>query len=101
MAKHTPGPWMAHQNDNNDYEIMTANDAHISIGVVYGENQGGMGEADPEQFRSDAWLVAAAPELLEVLQNLMPLLGAGLNALEPRAKEIEAAEPAVAKTSRA
>lgn len=70
-AKHTPGPW---QVDHDDRPGMEWN-RHINSGpamtVCFMAHSDG---ADPERDRANAYLIAAAPELLEVAR-----LAAGIN----------------------
>ena len=74
MSAHTPGPWLAVANDHY-WEIRTFDeqigDACASKYLTAGDN----GEAN-------ARLIAAAPELLEALQEIVDYSGGAQNALE-------------------
>lgn len=74
MNKHTPGPWQAPtwpactnlQIGSDDYPFMHQVgfvDGQSAIAVAYGD-----GQCEAE---SNARLIAAAPELLEALRNLL------------------------------
>jgi len=65
MNKHTPGPWSVSIDDSND-----GVDA-IEPGVLWGCGCCG----SPNLNISDAHLIAAAPELLEVLIEITETLG--------------------------
>jgi hypothetical protein len=67
MPKHTPGPWnvwrLAPDSDPDQRQIVVAGvgcETEI-CGIIYND--------------ADAALLAAAPELLEALKNLLSLLG--------------------------
>lgn len=70
-AKHTPGPWVAHP-----IELMTAGlpytpvAANTLIAKVYSTAYG-----DHEQSQANARLMAAAPELLQALRDLLEAAG--------------------------
>lgn len=63
-VKHTPGPWKAHRTVSGDYQIR------------FGGKGGWLAEVfdddEPVEGRTeaDARLIAAAPEMLEALQEL-------------------------------
>jgi len=59
-AKHTPGPWIAHYcpEDGGEYSIHASNGIHVALSIG-----GTKSEA------ANARLIAAAPELLEALQE--------------------------------
>jgi hypothetical protein len=70
-AKHTPGPWKAVRNASF-WEVVTplpgqtldqANEYSPSLAYVWGEGE--------EQAEANARLIAAAPELLEALKEIV------------------------------
>lgn len=68
---HTPGPWKAAADGTRGFDILTDDDAALTVARVFGENSE-VGECEPGQAMSDAQLIASAPELLaacEALQN--------------------------------
>lgn len=71
-AKHTPGPWtVAAPSIHRVYPHVVAQNGVIVCNVKSSSNR--------PQARHDARLIAAAPELLEALQNLVDRSGsAGL-----------------------
>jgi hypothetical protein len=60
MSKHTPGPWTVGGPTGYFYQL----EINPSIGKVYGAG---------EELKANARLIAAAPELLEVLEELMSM----------------------------
>ena len=71
-AKHTPGPWKQHP----DYPLIIKEDnAPISDeGVTIANTTAHEGSGyfpNPSQGRANARLIAAAPELLEALQEIV------------------------------
>ena len=64
MSKHTPGPWMASQNEVISV-ASTAERVVITVNVVECET----GAPIPEQAIIDARLIAAAPDLLAALKT--------------------------------
>jgi len=76
--KHTPGPW--HINDmtlpSRRYVTIGNNIAHVlhnSRGKIYSIKQ-----MEPEQA-ANARLIAAAPELLEALREMLPIVHAAMD----------------------
>lgn len=65
MTKHTPGPW-AFDDDRVITSPHTHNDLDDDVCEVYGGN-----DDIAEVRRANARLIAAAPELLEALKELM------------------------------
>ena len=67
MSKHTPGPWFIEQrtyDDGNTHFRITASEGHGWAGNRYMSVSGCIDE-------HDALLIAAAPELLEALEDLL------------------------------
>jgi len=89
--KHTPGPWRidpikAHANGNR--RIMA--EQCTTVAVV------------PEHLAADARLIAAAPDLLEALQEVCARLlyrGVSTNAGRPDRTALEIARAAIAKAT--
>jgi len=80
-AKHTPGPWIAHKKTSPDcsegtHYITCANGA---LGYWRGHKQGHT-DSSWVLNKADARLIAAAPELLEALSEL---IAAGDNSMRP------------------
>ena len=72
MSKHTPGPWAFDGRDTITRSGgRTSDQADICYMNTEGGNESSDWFADPEVVQADARLIAAAPELLEALQNLM------------------------------
>jgi hypothetical protein len=74
MSKHTPGPWRFSEGeffyvnarvDGRRVFILQRKKAVVAAATEYRE-------AEEERIRADCHLIAAAPDLLEALQRLMP-----------------------------
>lgn len=70
MSKHTPGPWAAYVYGKQNRPGVDA--AGQSI-VLWGdaseiEDDGGVRGHDPEEARANAYLIAAAPVMLQALE---------------------------------
>lgn len=86
---HTPGPWeISAYNDNVDilcpetyYSGIDGKHHKKTVARVYGLN--------PVRRRKDAELIAAAPELLEVVDDLLELVREDDNEWESRRDEFE------------
>jgi hypothetical protein len=61
---HTPGPWTL---DRRSEKLVGANGANV---VVYASGLSFAGLPPTEEFKANARLIAAAPELLEALKAL-------------------------------
>ena len=82
-TQYTPGPWVARpQGDANDWCLLTADDKWMA---AFRQN----GELMVARQEANARLIAAAPELLEALQELLPLWSSGID--EPLVKKARAA----------
>ena len=93
MAEHTPGPWMKSTHGGiSKYSIWSSSGQHIadtnttkSIGF--------------ERCAANASLIAAAPDLLEALEDCVAVMDrelAGLKVIQP---ELSAARAAIAKAT--
>lgn len=95
-VKHTPGPW-GWDSRNGRYYLLTFHPNpthHIVLGRMSGIDPADL-IPDDEMGRADLDLIAAAPELLEALKNVM-----ALHCPHPRAGEPwvdTAARAAIAK----
>ncbi len=63
MSKHTSGPWFYGEDSDDEWYFAAAHDPNVQLGWVC-PNEYGTQEAN-------ARLIAAAPELLEALQELL------------------------------
>lgn len=63
MSKHTPGPWSAEVDRENDHEINIVSGNRPFVATAWPANH----QEDKEQ-EANARLIAAAPELLEALR---------------------------------
>ena len=84
MSKHTPGPWFSQYDDNGFYEIGSES-VTFTLAFTYGE-----GDTD----EANARLIAAAPDLLEALQDVL----LELESIGPMEK-IDRARAAIAKAT--
>ena len=73
-AKHTPGPWMLTEGNRFDKEMVITTQYRLdaSIGCICEMDVYFTGLIGIEQ-EANARLIAAAPELLEALQNMLGL----------------------------
>jgi hypothetical protein len=101
-AKHTPGPWFIHPSNSEEWSchILSPNapkwpyDTIASIREMYGENC-----TTPGAHSANARLIAAAPDLLEALQRIMPLALSGHFGGSDSTLDIEKARAAIAKAT--
>lgn len=63
MSDHTPGPWRVHQNTHEPYPVLIESDGLLLASVW-------IGPRDVEQAQANARLIAVAPELLEVCEEI-------------------------------
>ena len=79
MIRHTPGPWELGEYENAlGYDCMTggvkAGPVYLD-GAQYGQKTCAEIEADQlARMMADARLIAAAPDLLEALEGILPYL---------------------------
>ena len=64
MSKHTPGPWRTERNENDLMLLGPAGGGELPISEIIGH------AASPEAL-ADARLIAAAPDLLAALEQLL------------------------------
>lgn len=86
MSKHTPGPWVSIRYLDSRFYELGSNEFHARLAFTHGE-----GDTDEANMR----LIAAAPDLLEALENLADYIDerAGDNECRP----LENARAAIAK----
>lgn len=69
-AKHTPGPWALGGETPNKFRIVAVDDTEkFTIASVVRM------DAYPSQSRGNAFLIAAAPDLLQACQDMLDELG--------------------------
>jgi hypothetical protein len=69
-SKHTPGPWTVFSDSYGDRPGIEA-DAFSVVIYGYGEDDdGGVQGKSKEEELANAYLIAAAPDMLEALKNL-------------------------------
>lgn len=79
-AKHTPGPWRVSEQSPTIIKQdmrMIGNESGVLIGSASGYTGSGFFPTDEEAV-ANARLIAAAPELLEALEEVMSMLGSEL-----------------------
>jgi hypothetical protein len=74
MSKHTPGPWTAISDPLHFYSLTTIIAGNVLRGIPQVRIDVG-GKADIAELETNAFLIAAAPELLEALETLERLAG--------------------------
>lgn len=67
--KHTPGPWELFQGGSDYYPGIQADNLSVVVWGEEGENEGIQGHTHQEAL-ANATLIAAAPELLQALEEL-------------------------------
>jgi hypothetical protein len=87
-AKHTPGPWIA-----DGYNVRVRNGRYIAYTGPSHTPPSEYPKQCAEEDKANARLIAAAPELLEALENLMETCEYG----DHNADEYNAAVAAIAK----
>ena len=91
VPSHTPGPWNVGDDSPNEYEGPTIENIDTVIAVIPIDD---VNDSTPEE-RANARIIAAAPELLSVLQSITAGVIEGLNSegdyMHARVKEARAA----------
>lgn len=95
-AKHTPGPWIIGESSMADREITTQDRLDKSYGPIceidcYFEGQHGV------EQEANSRLIAAAPDLLESLVNIVGLAKLAAAPIHQYKAAIAAAEAAIRK----
>lgn len=73
-AKHTPGPWRVNDNPMamSEYCILAeSRGTGFGASVATANQREGYNSLSPEEAKANASLIAAAPELLEALMELL------------------------------
>ena len=100
-AKHTPGPWNIGSSDLPVSRMSIhckghKDSCHSTVALMV--SRGAIGISPDEEF-ANARLIAAAPELLEALEDCVAVMDrelAGLKAIQP---ELSSARAAIAKAT--
>lgn len=66
MKTYTPGPWFARPAISDGYIVTAQSGGYAPLAKVKGDKRGTMAQAE-----SNAWLMAAAPDLLAALQAML------------------------------
>jgi len=104
MSKHTPGPWVMTARDcpTDGVAVSWCIDSPLRISIANGQSQEHLGEAlgmQRTECLANARLIAAAPDLLQALLNLVGTMCAAdgsdieadLDAIDARVVEARAA----------
>lgn len=88
QTMHAPGPWIAchDPDDGGEYAIQAANGIHVALTI-----------GNTRTERANAYLIAAAPELLAALKETLMLL----ETFSPQGAAVESARAAIAKATEA
>ena len=99
-AKFTPGPWHANWTRLNGKAIgfHVADETHGSIRPIC-EFYDGTEAMPPEEVEANARLIAAAPDLLEALQDCERVMSEELKGLLVIQPELKNARAAIAKAT--
>lgn len=68
-TKHTPGPWEVTDNTADGYGQLVVGSMHGAVAICYTAEPGDPGM--PSECEANARLIAAAPELLECLLDVL------------------------------
>ena len=97
--KHTPGPWWSPDGKTikQDYRQLTEAGGCIIAGVMGGSSSGPFFIEDDAEVSANTRLIAAAPELLEVLEKLLMAYQDPGNTGSTYDETVEAAQAVIAK----
>ena len=96
-TKHTPGPWVVDPDSPTD--ISPADDLRLGIAsICHADEAGGRWEFG-QQSKANAKLIAAAPDLLEALQDCERVMSEELKGLLVIQPELKNARAAIAKAT--
>lgn len=79
-AKHTPGPWFAEEDEEGNWRVADEDGAWVARSLSWAREE-----------EADAYLIAAAPDLLEALERMVSLF------LRQNAHDVAGARAAIAK----
>lgn len=85
MNKHTPGPWKVDTQERSDGDAIAVFPSIGGVCICEVVARSGEGRSNPiiqETAESNAALIASAPELLEALRKVAPLIGSMLGRLQ-------------------
>lgn len=68
--QHTPGPWKANIYDGGAFEIISESPKYVAPGMVVAGRNGYPGWGHAEESAANARLIAAAPDLLGLLEEI-------------------------------
>jgi hypothetical protein len=68
MSKHTPGPWTVEEYGDDETPALVIHRGETENRICFMATPGSHG--DPAIIEADAHLIAAAPDLLEALQDI-------------------------------
>lgn len=71
QGQHTPGEWTVSYSDDEDNERYVISNEGVLIADCYADTPLDLGLPGKEEFRKNARLIAAAPELLEAAADLL------------------------------
>jgi hypothetical protein len=97
-TKHTPGPWTVFNPDDGECHRYPGIDSESETIIIYGNEDevSGVRGQSKEVAEANARLIAAAPELLEVLVEILPIAETMINSNHPTWKK---AKSAIAKAT--
>lgn len=102
MSKHTPGPWVLDTIPTSvgichrigPFPPRRPDDVTVRHACLYADYPSASNPAD-EELEANARLIVAAPELLEALVNLLPLI----SPLKAESQQVADASAAIAKAT--
>lgn len=94
-ARHTPGPWTV-GDEVNPLVYSASGGAYVAQVLAYSD--GATGASRPEAT-ADALLIAAAPELLEALREMLAVYGNDGHFHAPALRATRASQAAIAKAT--
>lgn len=93
MSKHTPGPWFVREPDNGIY------DTDDEIANVVARGPYGLNTLAEDVELADARLIAAAPDLLETLRDIVAVYAHVINRGPRESALLTRARAAIAKAT--
>ena len=99
-AQHTPGPWRTRKDDNNFLLVLQNGDKDATWPAIAAIDLEEWGH-DRNEAHANLQLIAAAPELLRTLTNLINATNVNADELDPLTVfvAIEQAKGAIAKAT--